>query len=73
MPNNSSNSSLKPEKQNRRGGKLQYISENGKPYDLNNILEYIINLDKFKKEVREELDTIKNCIKEFAKGQLGKI
>lgn len=67
------NSSLKPDKQNRKGGKIQYISENGEIYDLNNILEYIINLDKFKKEVREELDTIKGCLKGLVKNQLGNI
>lgn len=67
------NSSLKPDKQNRKGGKIQYISENGEIYDLNNILEYIINLDKFKKEVREELDTIKGCLKGMVKNQLENI
>lgn len=48
-------------------GKLQYVSSNGDPYDFDKILEYIINFDNFKQEVKKELTTIRTCIKNLAK------
>jgi hypothetical protein len=48
-------------------GKLQYVSSNGDPYDFDKILEYIINFDKFKEEVKTELKKIRTCIKNLAK------
>ena len=70
--NNSGTNTLKPDKQNRRRGKLQYIAENGEVYDLDKILEYVTRIDNFKKEVTEEIEKIKGCLKEFVSSQIAK-